>query len=82
MSRNGVNVHVNNNKIQYICTCKSKIGDKPYGQPNLRIRTKGMQSRRKAICSAESKSLNSHHRWDGEKGGEKDSRPEGRGIEG
>ena len=55
MSRNGVNVHVNNNKIQYICTCKSKIGDKPYGQPNLRICTKDMQSRRKAICNAESK---------------------------
>lgn len=53
MSRNGVNGRVNNNKIQYIYTCKSKIGDKPYGQPNPRICTKDMQSRRKAICNAE-----------------------------
>lgn len=42
------------------------------------------------ICSLEEKqsamqnpkSLNSHTRWDGEKGGEKDSGPEGRGLEG
>lgn len=53
MSRNGVNVCINNNKIQYIYTCNSKIDDKPYGQPNPRIGTKDMQSRKKAICNAE-----------------------------